>query len=546
MPIRCAGRRGVLCASVFTLLACTGPTDLSPGIWVTIEAPSPVLLRGTQAPVFARVWRPGASGDSIELHNVTLMWASADPLIATVESGTQGRGRVTGVNSGYVEIRAAVPSYENAAPAILSLRVANPLEIDSISPDTVRYGDRVTIFGIGVGELFFVGLGSGFLISDSLSIVGNKSGLGRQSFWVPWPSLTGNIFAAGSGQLISATDTTIVVPWDLYEPNEVVPTDIPLDAADPFPSVPAVRFLNPALAFEDRRDFPFGFDWYRLRATDLDVPYTLVFSAPAQAGAHTTYLTDRLRTSGQSDPAEWRLGSGEYTCKGHHFRPQQTPSDSVLIALKRLPAGSIDLVSGYVQEGRYLLGIVQGYATADPRLVPDAFEENDLCTFADDNFAAGPTHIDLGVRGFGENLTIDNAHDIDWLRFRVSGILPRAVAIRTAGHPFSAIDRSDIDVYVLTVPAGGQGLNVAGQDVSHGSTSSLDLLLMPGDYYVAVVDSAGVATRYSLCMAIGSTCALPSPGTPSLAAAREAAVLQPIAPYLMRPRATPRGLSRNR
>ena len=115
------------------------------------------------------------------------MWSSADPLIATVESGTQGRGRVTGVNSGYVEIRAAVPSYENAAPAILSLRIANPLEIDSISPDTVRYGDRVTIYGIGVGELFFVGLGSGFLISDSLSIAGDKSGLGRQSFWVPWP-----------------------------------------------------------------------------------------------------------------------------------------------------------------------------------------------------------------------------------------------------------------------------------------------------------------------------------------------------------------------
>ena len=171
----------------------------------------------------------------------------------------------------------------------------------------------------------------------------------------------------------------------------------------------------------------------------------------------------------------------------------------------------MDLVSGYVQEGRYLLGVVRGYATADPRLAPDAFEENDLCTFADDNFASGPTHIDLGVRGFGENLTIDNAHEIDWLRFRVSGIGPQAVAFRTAGRPFSAIDRSDIDVYVLTVPNGTQGLAVAGQDVSHGSASSLNLLLAPGDYYVAVVDSAGVATRYSLCMAIGTTCALPSP-----------------------------------
>ena len=157
-----------------------------------------------------------------------------------------------------------------------------------------------------------------------------------------------------------------------------------------------------------------------------------------------------------------------------------------------------------------------------------------------------PTHIDLGQRGFGENLTIDNAHDIDWIRFRVSGILPQSVAIRTAGQPFSAIDRSDIDVYVLTVPDGSQGLAVAGQDVSHGSASSLNLLLTPGDYYVAVVDSAGVATRYSLCMAIGTTCVLPAPGAPSLVATREAAVLRPIAPYLMRPRGAPRGVTRSR
>jgi hypothetical protein len=536
MPIRCAWRRVLSLASLLTLFACTGPTDLSPGIWVTIESASPVLLRGAQAPVLARVWRPGTAGDSIELHNVTLLWASADPLIATVESGAQGRGRVTGVNSGYVQIRAIVPSYENAAPAILSLRVANPLEIDSIAPDTVRYGDRVTMFGIGVGDLFFVGLGSGFLISDSLSIAGDKSGLGRQSFWVPWPSLTGNIFAAGSGQLIAAADTTIVLPWDLYEPNEVTPTDVPLDGADPFPALRALRFFNPALAFEDLRNFPFGLDWYRLRATDLNVPYTLIFDAPAQAGAHSTYLTDRLRAAGASDTTEWKLGSGEYTCKGYDFRPEEALSDSVVIALRRLPASSIDLVSAYVQEGRYLLGIVQGYATADPRLAPDPFEENDLCIFADDNFAAGATRIDLGVKPFGENLTIDNAHDIDWLRFRVPGVLPQAVAIRTAGQPFAAIDRSDIDLYVLTVPSPSQGLTLAGRDVSRGSASSLDLLLAPGDYYVAVVDSAGVPTRYSLCIAIGATCTLPSPVTPSLVAAREADVLRPIKPYLARPR----------
>lgn len=531
MHLRCASRRGLALALLISI-ACTEPTDLSPGIWVTIESASPVLLRGAQAPVLARVWRPGPNGDSIEVHNVTLMWASADTRIATVESGAQGRGRVTGVNSGYVEIRAVAPSYENAAPAILSLRVANPLEIDSISPDTVRYGERVTMHGIGVGDLFFAGLGAGFLISDSLSIAGDRSGLSRQSFWVPWPSLSGNIFAAGSGQLIAAPDTTIVLPWDLYEPNEQVPTDIALDGVDPFPPMPSLRFFNPALAFEDRRDFPFGFDWYRLRATDLDQPVTVVFAAPALAGSYAAYLTDKLRLNGVSDTSEWRLGSGDYMCKGYEFRPQQALSDTVVLALGRMPSSSIDLIGLYVQEGRYLMAVLRGYATADPRLVRDAYEENDTCNFADDNFTVASTRIDLGVRPFGENLTIDNAHDVDWFRVRVPGLVSQPVVIRTAGQPFTTVDRSDVDVYVHAVPSPTQGLSLAGSDLTHGSNSTLNLVLSPGDYYVAVVDSAGVPTRYALCMAIGSTCTPPSPTTPTLSATREASLLRPIAPYL--------------
>ena len=531
MSIRCAARRVLSLASLFVLFACAGPTDLSPGIWVTIEAESPVLLRGQQASVLARVWRPGTAGDSIELHNVTLVWGSADTRIATVESGAQGGGRITGVNPGYVQIHAAVPSYENAAPAVLTLRVANPLEIDSITPDTVRYGDRVTMYGIGVGELFFVGLGSGFLVSDSLSIVGDRSGLGRQSFWVPWPSATGNIFAAGSGQLVAAADTTVVLPWDLYEPNETTPTDIQLDGPDPFPGLRVLRFFNPALAFEDPRNFPFGIDWYRLRSTNLDVAYTLVFTAPAMAGAHSTYLTDRVRPATESDSTEWKLGSGEYTCKGYDFRPEQTVSDSVVIALRRLPASTIDFVSGFVQEGRYLLGIIEGYYTA-LNLAPDPYEENDLCIFADENFAATPTRIDLNQKPFAENMTIDNAHDIDWLRFRVSGVSPQPVAIRTGGQPFAGIDRSDIDVYVMTVPSPTQGLTLVGRDVSRGSTNTLDLLLQPGDYYLAVVDSAGVPTRYSLCIAMGTTCTAPPPPVQqSSVVPREADVMRSLAPY---------------
>jgi hypothetical protein len=536
MFFRCSRRHARALVSLTILLACAGPTDLSPSVWVTIASPSPVLLRGTQTQLQARVWRPGASGDSIEMHNVTLLWSSEDPQIATVEQGGTGRGRVTGVNSGIVQIRAIAPGYENAAPAVLPLRIANPLEIDSISPDTVRYGERVTMFGIGVGDLFFVGLGSGFLINDSLSIGGDRKGLSYQSFWVPWPAQSGNIFAAGSGQLVAAADTTIVLPWDLYEPNELSPTEIDLEGAAPFPAIPVVRFFNPALAFEDMRQFPFGLDWYRLRATNRDAPYTIIFDAAALGGAHTTYLTDRVRPAGPTDTTEWRVGSGEYTCKGYHFRPQQAVSDSVIVALGRLPASAVDFVSGYVQEGRYLMAIVQGYVTADPRLAPDPFEENDLCIFADENFAAVPTRGDLGAKPLAENLTIDNAHDIDWIRFRVPGVVAQPVAIRTAAQPFGIVDRSDIDLYVLTVPTPTQGLNLAGLDTARGSANSLNLLLSPGDYYLAVVDSAGMPTRYGLCVAVGTSCTVPPAPPASFVATREAKLIRPLAPYLARPR----------
>jgi hypothetical protein len=304
---------------------------------------------------------------------------------------------------------------------------------------------------------------------------------------------------------------------------------VPLDGAPPFAAAPTVRFFNPALAFEDRRDFPFGFDWYRMTAATLDSAYTIVFIAPALGGAHVTYLTDRLRQSGASDSTEWRLGSGEHVCKGYVFRPEEAVSDSVVIALKRLPSGTMDLVSGYVQEGRYLLAVVQGYGTHDARFVPDAFEENDLCRFADDNFANPATHIDLS-KPFAENMTIDNAHDVDWIRFRVSGLLPQAVAIRTTPQPFGASDRSDIDLYLMTVPNGNQGLNAVTQDVRHGSASAIDAVLFPGDYYLAVVDSAGVPTRYGLCIAVGSSCTTPQPPPP--AATAGASALSALSSYV--------------
>jgi hypothetical protein len=499
--MRLAFRRLALAAAVLASITCAFPTDVGSNAYVTIVSPGPVLLRGGDLTLEARVWLRLSGGDSVELKNVALQWSSGDTHLATVTSAGSSTGRVTGVNSGHVEIRAVAGGYDASAAGVYSLRVANPLEIDSITPDTVRYGERVTMYGVGVGELFFAGLGPGFLSADSLSVAGNPRGLGQLSFWVPYPSRTGNIFAAGSGQLIAAPDSTVVLPYDLYEPNEAAPAAIDLDGPRPIPSVSVIRFFNPALAFEDLRNgTPVGADWYRFKSATTAAPFSFILIAPALGGAH-------IATLGGAD-GSWTVGSGVSKCKGYDFRVETAPSDSLIVALRRLPSDTVDLFAAYVQQGRYFLAVTEGYVTTDPRIQPDRFEEDDLCGFADENFADPTKAIDL-TSPFSDNLTIDNPHDVDWLRFRVPGVVPQVVSVRSAAHPLQTIDRTDIDLYLLTVPDGSHGLDPVARDVAHGSTGAITQLLDPGDYYLVVADSAGIATPYSLCIAAAASCTPP-------------------------------------
>ena len=499
--------------------SCSFPTDASTGTWVSVSAPSPVLIRGRETRLVAHAWRRGPSGDSTEIRNVDLVWSSTDTRLATVIAEGGGIGRVTGVNPGIVELRAVAGGLESGRPGVFRLRVANPLEIDSIGPDTVRYGERLRMYGVGVGSLYFAGLGPGFLSADSTSAVGGD-GMGRIDFWVPWPARTGHVFAAGSGQIVSAPTETVVLPWDLYEPNEQTPAVIDLDGPPPFPRIPILRFANPALAYEDLRDFPYGYDWYRFR-TSATTPHSLILYAPSLGGAHVSYLA-------AANGAGWTIGTGRYACKGTKFEVGEAPSDSLVVALKRMPtgAGAVDLFSAYVQEGQYILAVVGGYLTADPRLAPDRFEENDTCDFADENFLDPALRIDAVNRPLADTLNIDNAHDVDWFRFRVSGVVPQTVTVRSRPRPFGAVDRSDIDLHILAVPTAVRGLDRIASDSGAGSNAALTVTLDPGDYYLAVTDRAGVPTRYALCLAAGATCTLPAEPPaplPAIAPASDAA-----------------------
>jgi hypothetical protein len=492
------------------LSACSDSTQAVDQAYVSISSASPVLLRGDQLELTAKLWTRTSPGDSLEVRNAELVWSTEDPTLATLTAKDNNTTIATGVNSGVVQIRAVATGFEGAAAASFSLRVSDPLEIDSIRPSVVRYGEKVTMYGVGVNNLFLAALQGATLLPDTFSISAGAGGIGQLSFWVPPPASSGHAVVLSPGQIVVALDSTTVLPRDLYEPNDSTPSPIDLSLT-PFPSIPAVRYYNPALSFENRiRTDSLGVDWYRFNGVAAGSDLTFIFMAPTFKNAHLTFLGPTVSSADSVATPGWTIGSGLYYCKDHAFKVEEQPADSLIVALKNVPAGSMDLISLFFVSGRYGLAVVNGYLTSNPAIGPDRLEENDNCEFADRNFAAPATHIDLATP-FSDTLSIDNPHDVDWIRFHVPGLAPQAVSFRTAPPAaLTGADAGDIDLYVLGIPVAGSPLDVRGSSRADGSSESMTLILDPGDYYMVVTDFAGKPTRYALCAAVGTSCSLTS------------------------------------
>jgi hypothetical protein len=89
---------------------------------------------------------------------------------------------------------------------------------------------------------------------------------------------------------------------------------------------------------------------------------------------------------------------------------------------------------------------------------------------------------------------------------------PRLVTIRTAARPFGAADSSDLALHLASIRNSSGEEYISGWAAEAnviGSDEILTTEVEPGDYYLAVTDGAGVATRYALCLALGNDCALP-------------------------------------
>jgi hypothetical protein len=523
-----------VCAAALTAATCAFPTDNSPKVLVLIEAPRTFVLRGAEMSVHARAVRIVGT-DTMAVPNVDFAWASGSGNLATVTPDCCGYATITGVNSGVVDIVASAVNFNQATAGDLSLRVANPLEIDSVRPRIIRYGGLLTVYGIGVDSIFLASIGAADLIPYPFSAVRDSaSGTARITYWVPPPATTDNLFYLGAGVFGFADSATGVLPFDVFEPNDTTPSKIDLDAGGPWPQLPFILFLNPALAFEQTPRGQEGADWFDFVTTDSTSDYTFFINYPSSGDTSgtRTFLLDSLAFNstvpgGYSgrDSADF-AGSDFLRCKGFQFSPLEAARDSSIVALRGLPSHSMHVVTFFQQPQRYGLTVVKGYVTSDPRIQPDKYQPNEFCHYAD----FGNRNLGLAT-GFSDTLTIDNPFEVDWLRVTVPAL--NTIRIRTTARPFPpAADTSDIDLYVLTVPNSGTGtgLTVVGADTAAGSLADVSVTAPASpansSYYIAVVDFAGVPTRYSLCfqrVALPGACApIPAPPAPapSLAGAR--------------------------
>jgi len=475
---------------------CAYPTEHDASVHVSIT-PVGILFSGHDTVVTARAWDVTGVADSQAIPNVVFVWSSSDSTVATVEAG-----RVVGIKSGTAIIRAAALNFDKEQLAAAdTVRVSAPLEIDSVAPDTARYGQVVTVFGPGADKVVLASMkGALFLYPYPFSAQHDTTGYGQQKFWIPPPAESDRITFIGNGIVTQSADSTHVTKRDVYEPNDTAPHKFDLDAPPPFPYPGTIYNLllvfNPALFFEPlKRGATFGADWYRFRhSTARDL--TIILTAPSAPGTFQTFVTDSLAWTGTSyaiGQDSWTFGPGSHACHGARFSPSEAAADSTIVAFKNTPGGALHAIAIYGQPASYGLAVVDAFASELP---PDAHEDDNSCNAADlRGTVAAPT--------FRDTLTIENPHDVDWIRFHyINQGLTSTAQVRLHAFPGVHPDSlKDLDLYVIRVPTSTDSVvSIVAADTAAGSDVNLTPSLATGDYYLAIVDFAGTTTTYEVCV----------------------------------------------
>ena len=498
------------------IVACAAPTDTSADYFVSISGNSSLIFRGDQSYLGATVWhRVGA--DSVQVPNALITWYSSDQTIAQVQPLPGGYAQLTGVKRGTVYIGADAPGFGSAGTGYFNVRVADPVELDSVRPEITGWGGRITLYGVRVGSPndVSVRIGGNDLIPDPLSLVGTDTGIASMSYFVPPGVESDRIIVTGFG-LLAQGDSIQVAQQDIYEPNDTSPALIDLDASGPYPNYPNIKLFDPALAYEQ----PVGNDtitddWYRFSTTATTQPWTFVLYSPGTP--HRAFFAAPTAGPGAVPiPAagafgvDFDQGNLLSRCRGvdvefgfYHY------ADSIALSFQSLPAGALDFIEYTVNPGSYGLSAYAGFTapaptvSGEPPIAPDRFEDNDFCEQADSNFNDPSRRIDLGAADFSDTLTIDTPFEVDWYRFRVP--VSENVSIATAAITALGFPDADIDIYLLKTT----DLSLVSSSTGGTASEAIVQSLSAGDYYAVVVSADGQPTEYGLCIAAASGCTPP-------------------------------------
>ena len=488
-----------LAAGLLVAASCFNPTEKSAELSISMD-PLPDLFLKDSVVLGAQLL--DASG--VPIANAQIDYSSSDATIVSVNTD----GVLLAVGSGTATLTAEARLFENTPPAVQIVTVRGLLEIDSIRPLQVRFGDVFTMYGVGLSpdSLILVGIGEAFApdLDQFASYVPVDSQFpnrfGALTLWVPPPANpVSSISVIGFNGVRVADEDLRVFQFDVFEPNDTVPADL---------GTLPLGFLNPALSFEsrDRTQLGFNADWYRFEnAGNQD--RTLVVFGTGQTQNFTVFVTPGVTWNGgletfTIDPGAWSIGSGAYFCgglqmtlMGEVFQPFEEQFPVAVISLDALGPGTYNLLTVFDSPGDpqpYEIAIFNAYLSVDGG-VADPAEENDWCDVAKDL----TSFVD-------QTLTVDNPHDIDWFKFTVPAG-GQNVQI-TATSPDSAVD---IDLYLLAdqrptdlpiIDLSTEFLTandvICTKDVSGACTGPLPLA--PGDYFLVVIDFAGEVGRYTL------------------------------------------------
>ena len=453
---------------------------------MTIDAPSGVLVRGDSIVLVAHAWQGDAAGGRLALEGVSFRWFSPESSVVAVHDRGDRSAAVFGLNTGTADVVAVPLDYQSAEAGVQALRVANTVEIDSVVPGTVLYGQQLTVYGTGLGRVSRVLLGEADLLPDTASFVGDSLGEGRQRFWVPYP--------ARSDLVVAVAQEGFVGPRRGYHGRDPARRLRRAGGRGTSrdPAGVGARFgirhsiLEPTLALTGQGDNTRTLHFIRedtTRAVTFVVTTSAAVLAPFAAVLSSRPL-QRLQ-----DVASWASGIAHQFCKSMPVTipdlPQAVRPFTSVQALAYAPGRDLYLsvVGDQNLAGRFGVQVLDGYRAADPRIPPDRFEENDECVAADTRFADPATRIDAFP--FADTLSLDTPYDVDWIRFKVpfvgSDTTPRVVTARTQALLFGAADSSDLNLSLYRAVDFLEGTDsvLAAAD-QPGSTEALVSELDPG------------------------------------------------------------------